>query len=252
MTWKIATWNVNSLKARHEHVLNWLDSNPIDILALQELKSLNICPEDFERLGYKVYYVGQKAYNGVAILTKFPIKKRPIKFLMHAPENQARFLAIDYEDTTVVCVYVPNGSEVGTDKYLYKLAWLDALEAWLYAKLKTQNRLVILGDFNIAPFNHDTFDPNVWNGKVLASEPERLRYHNLIDLGLVDIHDSSHKFTWWDYRAGAFAKDNGCRIDLVLATPSLVPVSYQVDKLPRSWPKPSDHCPVVVEFEGQI
>lgn len=252
MSWKIATWNVNSLKARFDHVISWLENNSVDVLALQELKTLSFDTSQFIAMGYQVYYVGQKAYNGVAILSKVPALKRPVKVLMHAPENQARFLALEFPNTTVVCVYVPNGSEVGCDKYSYKLAWLDALEAWLEAKLTQGKPLVILGDFNIAPFEHDTFNPKIWNGKVLASEPERQRYYNLINLGLVDIHDPESSFTWWDYRAGAFSRNNGCRIDLVLATKSLNAVNYHVDKIPRAWDKPSDHCPVIVEFAGEL
>lgn len=255
MSWSIATWNVNSIKARQDHVLSWLQDNPVDILALQELKTLDFCPKLFEAIGYNAEFVGQKAYNGVALLSKKKVLKRPIKFLVHAPEDQARFLAVEFENCTVVCVYVPNGSEVGSDKYLYKLAWLDALEAWFVARLQKPKDIVILGDFNIAPEDSDVYDPKVWQGKILASDKERQRLANLINLGLVDLKpDGEGRFTWWDYRAGAFAKDKGCRIDLILANTNLAKqiLSTKIDPKPRSWDKPSDHCPVIATFMGNL
>ena len=261
MSWKIATWNVNSLKARHEHVLTWLAESKVDILALQELKALAVDQEFINavsKLGYHLEYVGQKAYNGVAIISKIKSSKRPIKFLVHAPENQARFLALDFNNLTVVCVYVPNGSEVGSEKYHYKLAWLDALEAWLSAKIKPETQLLLLGDFNIAPNINDTYEPKLWEGKVLASEPERLRYQNIISTGLDDTYikivNPEDRFTWWDYRAGAFQKNNGCRIDLILATRECMAklIELNIDNSPRAWDKPSDHCPVIATFEGEV
>lgn len=258
MSWSLATWNVNSIKTRGEQVLAWLQENPVDVLALQELKSLKIDSSFFEAIGYSVYYLGQRAYNGVAILSKEKIISRPVNYLVHAPEQQARFLSVEYANTVVVCVYVPNGSEVGSEKYLYKLEWLDALEAWLSVKIKSGKRLVILGDFNIAPHANDTYDESLWAGKVLASDAERLRYTNLINLGLVDVHMLSKDFagcyTWWDYRAGAFAKNKGCRIDLILATDDLANdlKDYSIDKSTRSWDRPSDHCPVLAKFNGEL
>lgn len=266
MSWQIATWNVNSIKTRHAQVLQWLVENPVDILALQELKTLEFAASDFAKLGYHIEYVGQKAYNGVAILSKVAPIKRPIKFLVHAPENQARFLVCELPTVTIICVYVPNGSKITSDKYHYKLAWLDALEAWLSARLaQAQKNLVILGDYNIAPEIADTYDPMVWEGKVLASVPERTRYQNLLALGLVDAYSyaasastainlSGPRFTWWDYRAGAFAKNNGCRIDLILANTGLIETmeSFVVDASPRALVQPSDHCPVVATFSGAL
>lgn len=263
MNWSIATWNVNSLKARMEHVLKWLAENPVDILALQELKTLEFDTSIFEQIGYHVNYLGQKSYNGVAILSKIKPTTRPIKFLVHAPMAQARFIVVEFTHTTVICVYVPNGSEVGSDKYSYKLAWLDALHAWLDARLQNKKDLVIVGDFNIAPTIDDTYNPAVWEGKVLASQPERQRYQNLIDIGLVDtfelaaVKDNSllsKRYTWWDYRAQAFNKNNGCRIDLILATNKLSEnmQDFIIDSGPRAWDKASDHCPVIASFSGEL
>lgn len=264
MSWTIATWNVNSLKARKGHVLSWLEKNPVDILALQELKTLEFEVEEFVKLGYNVNYVGQKAYNGVAIISRVAPTMRPVKFLVHAPDNQARFLSLEFANTSVICVYVPNGSQVDSEKYIYKLAWLDALNAWLGAKLQNGKDLVVLGDFNIAPTVADTHDPSFWEGKLLTSAAERLRYNDLLALGLYDLYDvaisdnlsnmDNKRFTWWDYRAQAFKRGHGLRIDLILATHSLSQLleKFDIDSGPRAWDKASDHCPVLASFAGDL
>lgn len=256
-TLTIATWNVNSLRARMAHVEAWLQANPVDVLALQETKMTDdLFPtEAFLAMGYESVFVGQKSYNGVAVLSRRGFASRGVKVLPHAPEAQKRFLSVNVAGIQVVCVYVPNGSEVGCDKYHYKMAWLHALQAWVEAFLKQDMPLVLLGDFNIAPFDHDTHDPAVWQGKVLASDAERQHYQDLLALGMVDIGhhmapDAVDQFSWWDYRAGAFRRNQGCRIDLLLANTALAQqcLRYHIDTTPRSWDKPSDHTPVVATF----
>ncbi len=257
-TCSIATWNVNSLRARMPHVVAWLKDNPVDVLALQETKMTDdLFPvEAFLELGYQSVFCGQKSYNGVAILSRRQFETRGIKILPHAPGDQKRFLSVRVAGIQVVCVYVPNGSEVGSDKYHYKLAWLDALQAWTAAALKRSEPLVMLGDFNIAPYDEDTYDPMVWQNQVLASAPERQHYQDLLAAGMTDLSmqmgmTPDQRFSWWDYRAGAFRRNHGCRIDLILANAFLAQRchSCHIDATPRTWDKPSDHAPVVAVFE---
>lgn len=252
---KIATWNVNSLNVRLPQVLDWLRDQQPDILALQETK---LTDPDFPTLdiaeaGYRAVFAGQKTYNGVAILTRLPAGEI-VTDLPGLNDPQRRVLGATVGDARVLNLYVPNGQAVGSDKYAYKLTWLDHLTAWLQTELAKYPQLVVLGDFNIAPDDRDVHDPAAWTGQVLCSEPERAAFRRLLDLGLQDTFrlfpQEDQTFSWWDYRAAAFRRNLGLRIDHILASPALAAActACRVDKTPRGWERPSDHAPVIAEF----
>ncbi|MCP5145091.1 MAG: exodeoxyribonuclease III [Gammaproteobacteria bacterium] len=253
----VATWNVNSLRARLEHVLRWCEESSPDILALQETKVENadFPAAELAAAGYQALYHGQKSYNGVALLARNEgtLLTTAIDDL---EDPQCRVLGASYAGITVLNLYVPNGSEVGSDKYAYKLRWLDALIPYA-ARLNQQQPLVIVGDFNIAPEDRDVHDPAAWEGQVLVSAPERERLQALQALGFVDLFrcfDQPEKsYSWWDYRAMAFRRNRGLRIDLILANAAAraAAVSCEIDRAPRTWERPSDHTPVVARFEVQ-
>ncbi|HSM98112.1 MAG TPA: exodeoxyribonuclease III [Gallionella sp.] len=252
---RLATWNVNSLKVRLPHVLEWLAANPVDVLCLQETKQQdNDFPQaELQAAGYHSVFSGQKTYNGVAILSREPGRDVQIGIPDHADE-QKRVIAATFGDMRVVDVYIPNGSEVGSDKYQYKLGWLDALHDWLEQELTRYPKLVLLGDYNIAPEDRDVHDPAAWQGNVLVSEAERIHFRSLIELGLHDsfrlFEQAEKSFTWWDYRMMAFRRNHGLRIDHILISEPLVGLckSCVIDKTPRKLERPSDHAPVVVEL----
>lgn len=252
---KIATWNVNSLRVRLPQVLEWLASAAPDLLALQEIKLTDdqFPAAELEAAGYRAVWSGQKTYNGVAILSREP-GAEPVTELPGFEDPQRRVLAATYGGVRLVNLYVPNGSEVDSDKYRYKLAWLEALEAWLREELARHPQLVVVGDFNIAPEDRDVHDPAAWAGSVLVSEPERAAFRRLLALGLTDcfrrFEQPEATFTWWDYRAAGFRRNNGLRIDHILASAALAEgcAGCTVDKVPRGWERPSDHAPVVAEF----
>jgi len=252
---KIATWNVNSLKVRLPQVLDWLAQNQPDVLALQETK---LTDADFPTLdiasaGYQSTFAGQKTYNGVAILSRLPASDI-VTNLPEMDDPQRRVLGATIGELRVLNLYIPNGQSVGSDKYAYKLAWLGKLTSWLEAERMRYPRLVVLGDFNIAPEDRDTYDPAAWAGQVLCSEPERAAFQRLLDLGLKDAFrlfpQDEHSFSWWDYRAAAFRRNLGLRIDHILISPALATdcAACRVDKAPRRWERPSDHAPVIAEF----
>lgn len=252
---KIASWNVNSLRVRLPQVLDWLVTQQPDVLAVQETKLVD---EAFplaaiSEAGYTSAFHGQKTYNGVAFLSKRP-PADVVKGMPGWDDDQRRFIAASYEGLRVVNLYVPNGESVGSDKYRYKLAWLAHLAKVLAAESQHHSRLVVLGDFNIAPDDRDVHDPAVWAGSVLCSEPERSALRQLAALGLQDtfrLFDQPEKiFSWWDYRMAGFRRNLGLRIDLILASTELAAVcrSCGVDKAPRGLERPSDHAPVVAEF----
>jgi exodeoxyribonuclease III len=252
---KLATWNVNSLKVRLPHVLDWLAANPVDVLCLQETKQQD---RDFpqaalQAAGYRSIFSGQKTYNGVAILSRAPATDVQMGIPDHGDE-QKRVIAATFGDIRVVCVYVPNGQAVDSDKYQYKLKWLSALHDWLKQELVRYPKLVLLGDYNIAPEDRDVHDPVAWQGNVLVSEPEREKFRNLEQLGLRDsfrmFEQVEKSFTWWDYRMMAFRRNHGLRIDHILISEPLVAQckSCVIDKAPRKLERPSDHTPVVVEL----
>jgi len=252
---KIATWNVNSLRVRLPHVLDWLKTEQPDVLALQEIKLVDeLFPHDALReAGYTCVVSGQPTYNGVAVLARQPMRD-VVTDIPGFDDPQRRVLAVTIDDVRVVNLYVVNGEAVGSEKYAYKLAWLDALAAWLAEESARHPRLVVLGDFNIAPDDRDVFDPAKWEGKILCSEPERTALARLHELGLVDVfrqfEQEEKTFSWWDYRMNGFKRNLGLRIDLILASRSMAEqcrASY-VDKTPRGWERPSDHAPVIAEF----
>ncbi len=252
---KLATWNVNSLKVRLPQVLDWLAANPVDVLCLQETKQqdADFPADDLMAAGYHSVYSGQKTYNGVAILSREPGHDVQIGIPDFADE-QKRVIAASFGDVRVVCVYIPNGQSIDSDKYQYKLGWLAALHDWLRQELVRYPKLVLLGDYNIAPEDRDVHDPAAWVGNVLVSEPERDAFRGLVSLGLTDSYrlfeQADKTFSWWDYRMMAFRRNMGMRIDHILVSEPLVPLckSCVIDKAPRKLERPSDHTPVVVEL----
>lgn len=264
---KIASWNVNSLRVRLPQVLSWLETTKVDVLGLQETK---VQDDDFPEealnaAGYDVSFSGQKTYNGVAMLARRSTVEKlgPLTDIAtdlspsadatwHDP--QRRVIMATLGDWRIVNVYVPNGSSVGSEKYAYKLNWLAHLRDHLQQELARHPNLVVIGDFNIAPGDEDVHDPAAWEGQVLVSPSEREALEQILALGLFDTFRHTEQepasFSWWDYRAGGFARNRGVRIDLVLATHKLAPMlaSSSIDKTPRGWERPSDHAPTVAEF----
>lgn len=252
---RLATWNVNSLKVRLPQVLDWLAENPIDVLCLQETKQQDVDFPDTELLaaGYYSVFVGQKTYNGVAILSREPATDVQTGIPGYEDE-QRRVIAATFGDIRVVDVYIPNGQSPDSDKYQYKLGWLKALHDWLKQELVRYPKLVLLGDYNIAPEDRDVHDPAAWVGNVLVSEPERDAFRALLALGLTDSYrlfeQAEKTFSWWDYRMMGFRRNLGMRIDHILISTPLVAQckSCIIDKAPRKLERPSDHTPVVVEL----
>ncbi|MDO8206781.1 MAG: exodeoxyribonuclease III [Gallionella sp.] len=252
---KLATWNVNSLKVRLPQVLDWLAANPVDVLCLQETKQqdADFPQAELEAAGYHSVFAGQKTYNGVAILSREPGHDVQIGIPDFADE-QKRVIAATFGDVRVVCVYIPNGQSIDSDKYQYKLGWLAALHDWLRQELVRYPKLVLLGDYNIAPEDRDVHDPAAWVGNVLVSPPERDAFRGLVSLGLKDSYrlfeQTDKTFSWWDYRMMAFRRNMGLRIDHILVSEALVPLckSCVIDKAPRKLERPSDHTPVIVEL----
>jgi exodeoxyribonuclease-3 len=253
---KIATWNVNSLRVRLPHLADWLAANPVDAIALQETKlpDADFPRAEIEALGYCPVFSGQKTYNGVAIVAKQP----PTDLVAGIPgfeDEQRRVLAATVAGLRIIDVYVPNGQTVGSDKYDYKLRWLEALRVYLSAELARHPSLVVLGDFNIAPEDRDVHDPAAWAGSVHVSAPERAALSALTALGLHDcfrlFEQAEKQYSWWDYRMVAFRRNAGLRIDLILASTALSHkcVACHIDKVPRRLERPSDHAPVVASFD---
>ncbi|HET7834155.1 MAG TPA: exodeoxyribonuclease III [Gallionella sp.] len=252
---KLATWNVNSLKVRLPQVLEWLAANPVDVLCLQEtkLQDHDFPLAELEAAGYHSICSGQKTYNGVAILSRAPGGDVQVG-LPNFDDEQKRVIAATFDGVRAVCIYVPNGQSVVSDKYQYKLAWLEALRGWLQDELARNPHLVLLGDYNIAPEDRDVYDPEAWRGNVLVSEPEREHFRNLLQLGLRDsfrlFEQPEKTYSWWDYRMMAFRRNNGLRIDHILVSDPLAAQckSCVIDRAPRKLERPSDHTPVVVEL----
>jgi exodeoxyribonuclease-3 len=251
---KVATWNVNSLRVRLSHLLAWLADEQPDVIALQEtkLEDKDFPLDAIQNAGYQAVYSGQKTYNGVALFSR----QAPIIDVAILPpylnDPQKRVLAVTVGPYRIINLYVPNGGSVHSEKYLYKLHWLENLHAYLKEELILHPHLIVLGDFNIAPQDNDVHDPKAWEGQVLVSQPERDALQKLFDLGLKDafrlLEQGEGHYSWWDYRAAAFRRNLGLRIDHILLSSVLALncIACYIDKLPRSWERPSDHAPVVV------
>lgn len=256
----VATWNVNSVRARLDHVMRYLDRFRPDVLCLQELK---VTEEDFphqaiEQQGYHVSMAGQKTYNGVAILARRP-PEDPVVGLAHLPGEhplnaQRRLLAATVQGVRILSAYLPNGQAIGSEKYEFKLAFLRELREYLDRNFQGEGEICLVGDFNVAPEDRDVHDPAIWEGRVLCSDAERRALEHIRVFGFTDClrlhHVDGGLYTWWDYRGGAFWKNRGLRIDHVWATPSLAArcTACEVDLSPRKWQKPSDHAPVRAVF----
>lgn len=252
---KVASWNVNSIRVRQQHVLDWLAAEQPDVLGLQEIKmpTADFPAAAFAEAGYHCAVDGQKTYNGVALLSRTEAAGVQRSIPAFADE-QRRVIAGTFAGTRVINLYVPNGQAVGSDKYAYKLQWLTALRTWLETELVAHERVVVMGDFNIAPDDRDVHDPAEWAGKILCSEAERGALQSLLDLGLSDsfrlFEQPADLFSWWDYRAAGFRRNRGLRIDLLLVSQAIAAgcKASHIDTAPRALERPSDHAPVVVEF----
>ena len=253
---KLATWNVNSLKVRLPQVLAWADKQRPDVLCLQEtkLEDANFPRTQIEAAGYQPLFSGQKTYNGVAILSR-EAGTDGLTAIPEFPDEQKRVLAATIAGLRIVCLYVPNGESVASEKYQYKLRWLAAVRDWLAVELSRNARLAVLGDFNIAPEARDVHDPQLWEGRVLFSEAERAALRQLADVGLTDsfrlFEQPAGAFTWWDYRMNGFRRKMGLRIDHILLSEPLAKqcTSCTIDVEPRCAERPSDHAPVIAELK---
>lgn len=253
---QLATWNINSLTVRLPHVLDWLRDNPIDVLCLQETKQEDskFAYNEIKSAGYNAIHFGQKTYNGVAILSKHDMADVEHGIVGFADE-QSRVISATIQGVRVVCVYIVNGQAVDSEKYEYKMRWLEALITWLAGELQKYPNLVLLGDYNIAPEDRDCHDPAAWEGQILVSPLERKMFAKITALGL---HDSfrlfaqvDKSFSWWDYRMMGFRRNFGMRIDHILVSEALKQqcTSCVIDKAPRKLERPSDHTPVVLTLK---
>ncbi|WP_267382932.1 exodeoxyribonuclease III [Cyanobacterium sp. uoEpiScrs1] len=261
---KIATWNVNSIRVRQPHVIEWLNNNYVDALCLQETKVVdeNFPKNTFEKLGYYVYVYGQKAYNGVAILSRYPLENVNIGFtsivkdsLVEEFDKQKRIITGILNGVRIINLYVPNGASIGSEKYNYKLRWLKVLKRYLTEILDQPNHgLCVCGDFNIALEDKDIYDSKSKDNHIMSSQLEREALKDILSLGLKDVFrkfiSEGNYFSWWDYRASGFKHNRGWRIDHQYLTPELYrkALSCTIDIEPRKLVRPSDHAPVIVEF----
>jgi exodeoxyribonuclease-3 len=256
VTFRLATWNVNSLKVRLPHLIDWLGRAKPDVVCLQETKTedANFPVMECEAAGYRAVFCGQKAYNGVAILAH-SMPQDVQHGIPNFADDPKRVIAATVNDMRVVCLYAPNGQSVGSDKYQYKLRWYGALTAWLKDELARHPNLAVLGDLNVAPEDRDVHDPKRWEGQIHASEPERAAMRKVVtEVGLTDafrlFEQPEKEFSWWDYRLGAFQRNWGLRIDHILLSPALATrcTACSIDRSPRKLERPSDHAPVIAEF----
>lgn len=253
---KLASWNVNSLKVRLEQVLEWMELAQIDVLAMQETKLIdeNFPAAAFKDKGYHLLFSGQKTYNGVAVVSRFPLADS-VTDIPDLADPQRRILAVTVEGVRLINLYVPNGASLTSDKYQYKLGWLEKVTAFIQQQLVLHPKVAVVGDFNIAPEDRDVHDPEEWVGSVLVSPPERQAFTQLLDLGLRDsfrnFEQEEKLFSWWDYRAAGFRRNRGLRIDHILLNHELSHLCRQskIDKEPRKVERPSDHAPVWVELD---
>jgi exodeoxyribonuclease III len=253
---KLATWNVNSITARLPLVLQWVEAATPDVLCMQEIKCTDdkFPAEAFAELGYQSEAFGQPTYNGVAIVSRFPIEDVRRGFPEAEPGAHSRLIAAKIQGINVVNVYVPNGSTVGSEKYIFKLNWMNRLRLFFKELYKQTDPVLVCGDFNVAPEDRDVHDPLAWRGNVLVSPKERVSLEKIKEWGFIDafrLHtDAGGFYSWWDYRQGAFQKNDGLRIDHIWVTKALADACKQswIDKAPREWERPSDHTPVLAEF----
>jgi exodeoxyribonuclease III len=252
---KLATWNINSLGVRLPQVLQWLAVARPDVLALQELKLTDdkFPLAELKEAGYHAVFHGQKTYNGVALLSLQPLSA-VVKNIPGFDDDHARVIAASLGELRLVCGYFPNGQAPGSDKFAYKMRWLQGLREWLAGELAQHPQLALMGDFNIAPEDADVCDPVAWAGQIHCTDEERDHFRALVGLGLHDsfrlFEQPPRLFSWWDYRMLAFRKNEGLRIDHILVSDALKPrvLGCSIDKLPRKNERPSDHAPVIVEI----
>jgi exodeoxyribonuclease III len=257
---KLATWNVNSLGVRLPQLLDWLAANPVDALVLQETKLTDdkFPHAELQAAGYHAHWFGQKTYNGVALLTREPALD-PVRNIPGFADDQARVIAGTVPHATlgsvrVVGGYFPNGQAPDSEKFVYKMAWLDALHDWLQTELAVHPQLVLMGDFNIAPTDADVYDPVAWKDQIHCTVQEREHFQRLLGLGMTDafrlFEQAPKPWSWWDYRNLAFRKNQGLRIDHILVSDALKSSVFActIDKAPRKNERPSDHAPVVVDL----
>jgi exodeoxyribonuclease-3 len=252
---KLATWNVNSLSVRLPQLLEWLAANPVDAIVLQETKLTDdkFPQADIAAAGYRASWFGQKTYNGVALLSRDEASE-PVRNIPGFDDDQARVIAATLGGLRVIGAYFPNGQAPDSEKFVYKMRWLDALRAWVASELAAHSQLVLMGDFNIAPEDRDVYDPVAWAGQIHCTPQEREQFRQLVALGLHDafrlFEQPPKSWSWWDYRNLAFRKNQGLRIDHILVSEALKPrvAACTIDKLPRKNERPSDHAPVIVEL----
>lgn len=252
---RLAAWNVNSLKVRLPQLLEWLAERQPDVVCLQEtkLEDHNFPRQDLEAAGYEVAFSGQKTYNGVALLSRTGISD-VVCGNPHFPDPQKRLITATVSGIRIVCAYIPNGQAVGSEKYAYKLDWLQALEKWLSEELAVHPQLALAGDFNIAPEDRDVHNPAAWQGQILCSEAERAAFQRLQRLGLKDsfrlFEQADNSFSWWDYRMLGFQKNQGLRIDHILLSSPLAErcTAAGIDREMRKRERPSDHAPVTADL----
>lgn len=257
MSIKIASWNVNSIKARKEHVKRWLTENQPDVLMIQELKGLDFPTEDFKNIGYTSEAVTQKAYNGVAIFSKENFKVINTALAGDETDEQARYLEIEQNGIRIINIYLPNGNPVTEDseKYPYKLKWLDRLYERLKQLRKDKVPFLIGGDFNIIPEDKDCHNPSAWKGDALFRPETHEKWRSLLNLGLTDAfrvyNNQSEQYTFWDYQRGAWQKNDGIRIDHFLLSPQITDrlINCTIDTKPRGEEKASDHTPIILEIK---
>jgi exodeoxyribonuclease III len=254
---KIASWNVNSIRARIDHVTEWLKLHQPDVLLMQELKATEFPALVFQALGYESASVTQKSYNGVAVLSRFPFETLNTTLAGDEADSHARYLEMTIEGIRVVNIYLPNGNPVGSDKFAYKLAWMDRLIKQMSAWREQELPVVVGGDFNVIPEDIDCHKPSSWIRDALFQPEPRARYRTLLDLGYTDAFRSLHpdeggQFTFWDYFRQAFEHNRGIRIDHFLLSPKLAErlQSCEIDRGPRAQPRPSDHTPIIVELRS--
>jgi exodeoxyribonuclease-3 len=254
---KVATWNVNSLTVRLPHLLDWLAANPVDAIVLQETKLTDdkFPASEIAAAGYASQWFGQKTYNGVALLSRKPATDI-VRNIPGFADEQARVIAGTVDGVRLIGCYFPNGQAPGSDKFAYKMRWLEALRLWIATEMAAHPKLVVLGDFNVAPQDRDVYDPVAWAGQIHCTDEERAHFQALLSLGLHDafrlFEQPPKSWSWWDYRNLAFRKNQGLRIDHILVSEALRPEvsACVIDKAPRRLERPSDHAPVLITLGG--